>query len=936
MRVKLLNLRYLFLAIPLFAACAREDDACREDVREGTVYTFRAVVDGDVKTTIQEDGTVSWKAGDQIAIWDEKGGSFCTFESVEGDGYFSFVGEPGTDYSFTRAFYPASMAKGSNVITLPSEYSIEEAESGSFHPMAGVVGQKEETVTFRQLGAVLKMSVLGMPEGVQELVLSSAQTTLSGDFTLEGSGLDDGWVTGDGEDITSGGTIPVKAASQDEIHSGEGGGTVTVTLGTESRRNTVMYIPLPVGAYTCTLTVRQASGNESAFTTPNFKDIMRKKLVSASFVMNSFGGGSGTLSDPYVISTVEQLQDLSLFATEKAYGSASYVLSDDMDMAGVEFTPIGTALSSFSGTFDGHGHAIRNLTVSTEEYAGLFGYVSGTVKNLVIEGANVSTTAGNYAGAVAACAESGLIEGCRVDETSTVISAGIGAGSIAGLVKGATINACSSHANVQAVQYAGGIAGFLNPLNEGDHALVINCSYEPVYVDGKMAKAQISTTHKNTFMGGVVGAATVAGEISDADAKIVNCYGYPLELSSSQTESTTIYHAGGILGFASGNVTVNNCLSPVTYSNVLRNGIRLNARNYTDLNSAASIVGRVYTDGVTITRAYSKYTWDRTYGVYGDISITLSDNNQELGDTNLRGIGTDMVGILNSGAAQWNATGAVKALNWEYGSTFGYPKPAGVDAQGSQLKKVSLMGDSITTFKGYMFSDKDYKMNHWYPQASTTSSPILNEQETWWWKLIYDKMTDARLEASNTFSGTTVTYTKEKLDGMSRDVDSRINSNSFQGRAHYGFGDPDVLIFYGGRNDYGLFGGNSDSLLGSYTAEALQAAYDTASGEFFANYSQGFVAVLRDFHAAHPEARILVLVCDQVNDGYANAALAVTDFLAGKGLDIRCINFHEMGTNNATNTAIGINKEDGPHPNTVGASNMADYIWNQVGEWLDN
>jgi hypothetical protein len=72
-----------------------------------------------------------------------------------------------------------------------------------------------------------------------------------------------------------------------------------------------------------------------------------------------------------------------------------------------------------------------------------------------------------------------------------------------------------------------------------------------------------------------------------------------------------------------------------------------------------------------------------------------------------------------------------------------------------------------------------------------------------------------------------------------------------------------------------------------------------------------------------------------VNDGYANAALAVTDFLAGKGLDIRCINFHEMGTNNATNTAIGINKEDGPHPNTVGASNMADYIWNQVGEWLD-
>lgn len=926
MKVKLLKLKYLLPAFLLVCACAREVAPAGNEVQEGTVYTFRAELDQDVKTAIAQDGTVSWKVGDQIAIWDEKSESFCTFESVEGDGYFSFVGEPGKDYSFTRAFYPASMAKSKNVITLPSAYSISEAESGSFHPMAGDVFQKEETISFKQLGAVLKFSVLGMPEGVREIVLSSAQTSLSGDFSLEGSGFDDGWATAEGEDVMPGGQIPVKAELPEEIHSGEGSGTVTVTLDSEVRRNTVLYFPVPVGAYTCTLTVN-LGGSSSEFTTPSLKDIMRKKLVSVAYAMSSFDGGSGTQADPYVISSPVQLQDLSEFAASEPYSKAFYVLSEDLDMNGIAFKPIGSKNNTFLGSFDGQGHTIWNLNVNVSEYAGLFGHVTGTVKNLNLVSAEIQATEGLCAGAVAAFIKSGSIEGCRVDATSTVSAADLGAGGIVGVVKGAVVNSCSSHANVSAKQYAGGIAGYLNPSHEGEHALVINCSYEPVYIDGKVDKAKISTSHTTACMGGIAGSASVTEGLSDADAKIVNCYAYPLELSSSQAESTLIYHAGGILGYAGGNVTVNNCISPVTYSNVLRKGSRLNSGNYSTLNSAAAIVGRVYTNGVTITRSYSKYTWERTYGIYGDISVSYEEgNNQKLGDTNMRGIGTDMAGLLNDGASSWNASNPVKALTWEYSPTFGYPKPVGVDEDGVQTKKVSLMGDSITTFKGYMFSDTSYTMNQWYPQDGTNTSHILNEQETWWWKLIYGKMTSARLEASNTYSGTTITYTTEKLDGMSRDVDSRINENSFQGRAHYGFGQPDVLIFYGGRNDYGLFGGSSDSLLGSYTDEALQAAYDGASGVFYNNYSQGTVAVLRDFHKEHQSAKILVLSCDQVSEGYTSAAKAITDFLASKGMDIRCINLKD----------ITISMQSNPHPDAAGATAMADYIWAQLGDWLDN
>ena len=121
-----------------------------------------------------------------------------------------------------------------------------------------------------------------------------------------------------------------------------------------------------------------------------------------------FEGGDGTIDNPWQIATAEQLdlvrEDLG----------AHYILTGDIDLAGYDnWEPIGTFQSlsdapedaevphpdyAFTGTFDGDGHIISNLTVNCEAPmgAGLFGCAMGTeesegfIRDFTLENANVS------------------------------------------------------------------------------------------------------------------------------------------------------------------------------------------------------------------------------------------------------------------------------------------------------------------------------------------------------------------------------------------------------------------------------------------------------------------------------------------------------------------------------------------------------------------
>ena len=108
--------------------------------------------------------------------------------------------------------------------------------------------------------------------------------------------------------------------------------------------------------------------------------------------------GSGTESDPYQIGTAEGLKwfrDKVNNAKTPDETKICVELTEDIDLSGEEWSPIGIGQGvywgslSYSGTFDGKGHTIKNLSIdnSSANFVGLFGYVlGGTIRNLTVSG----------------------------------------------------------------------------------------------------------------------------------------------------------------------------------------------------------------------------------------------------------------------------------------------------------------------------------------------------------------------------------------------------------------------------------------------------------------------------------------------------------------------------------------------------------------------
>ena len=144
--------------------------------------------------------------------------------------------------------------------------------------------------------------------------------------------------------------------------------------------------------------------------------------------------------------------------------SINCTLTADIDLTGKGWTPIGTDYAnSYTGTFDGGGHTIMGLTVTTnDQYAGLFGYLgdAGTVKNVVMDGIQITCNRRlGSAGGVAGFSRGGTIENCSV---SGSVSGTMRAGGVVGVQWEASITGCSSSATVKGLAYVGGVAGETN------------------------------------------------------------------------------------------------------------------------------------------------------------------------------------------------------------------------------------------------------------------------------------------------------------------------------------------------------------------------------------------------------------------------------------------------------------------------------------------
>ena len=269
-----------------------------------------------------------------------------------------------------------------------------------------------------------------------------------------------------------------------------------------------------------TITKLRANGSEERTLSSGITPVAGKFY---NITLNKDKGYTDDGQGNYTVTSAEGLKNIAKLVNDGNTG-IDITLTGNITLTG-DWTPIGTSISNaYKGTFDGGGHTITGLTVTTsDQYAGLFGYIGsgGKVMNVKLEGVQIESD--NEMSAVGGVVgySYGNIENCSV---SGSVSSNSTAGGVVGAQLGGSITGCNTSATVKGVTYAGGIAGYTN----GGGSLT-----------GCYATRSISVENNTTnaaWAGGVVG--------SNGSSTLTACYATGSVTSSG---SGTIY-AGGVTG----------------------------------------------------------------------------------------------------------------------------------------------------------------------------------------------------------------------------------------------------------------------------------------------------------------------------------------------------------------------------------------------------
>jgi hypothetical protein len=220
--------------------------------------------------------------------------------------------------------------------------------------------------------------------------------------------------------------------------------------------------------------------------------------------------GSGSQADPYLISTPGQLAYLAeQVNSDNTYAGKYVVLTDDIDLTGKDWTPIGISDAHvFDGTFNGCGNEITGLTISGDlPFMGLFGYAdsSSLIENVRVD-ATLSSTgssavggiAGSSNGNIVCCSVAGSVEGGDSSNDGGLVGSNGGSISFSYSTCSVTGNTTANGASV------GGIAG-------SSQGYINNCYTAGVLTGGDM---------DGSYIGGIVG----YYEEPDGAFGISNCY----------------------------------------------------------------------------------------------------------------------------------------------------------------------------------------------------------------------------------------------------------------------------------------------------------------------------------------------------------------------------------------------------------------------------
>lgn len=274
---------------------------------------------------------------------------------------------------------------------------------------------------------------------------------------------------------------------------------------------------------------------------------------------NKSNVGIGTVSNPYLIGDMHQLQSVNSHLSASSENITYFTLVDEIDLQGIDnWTPIDTQKKSIY--FNGNNKTINNLKITSGTYCGLFAILYGTVKNLTIDNASVSgATKANGILTGYICANTGKTIGCAISgitiRNATLKGNGQYCGAIGGVIGKHASNTFAinisditiSDSSIKSTQSCGSLLGYTQYESSVNRSLSISG------VDIVNSSVEISsdpTTEIDLFVGGLI------GKTDDPNATISNVNIKGTDVSGCPTKVNAV---GGIVGLVSDATTILGC-----------------------------------------------------------------------------------------------------------------------------------------------------------------------------------------------------------------------------------------------------------------------------------------------------------------------------------------------------------------------------------------
>jgi hypothetical protein len=260
--------------------------------------------------------------------------------------------------------------------------------------------------------------------------------------------------------------------------------------------------------------------------------------------------GTGTATDPYLIQSTDDLLRLSQTSSLWS-GNHVFKQTNDVVLTGCTWSPIGTLGSPFTGTYEGDGRRIYDLSHSGSEYVAMFGYAEDTtISDLALIEPDITASSGRSGVLVGVLMDDSTVSGITV--TDAVVTGGGQA--VGGLIGQAQADAAGSTLEISDVTISGqvtttggtsrtGLGGVVGSLAAGNPGAVRNGS---VVVDDVTVAVDMSCTSSafTSYSGGVFGVVNAYESASVALSNIVS--------TGDATEACTGGYTGGVIGYARG------------------------------------------------------------------------------------------------------------------------------------------------------------------------------------------------------------------------------------------------------------------------------------------------------------------------------------------------------------------------------------------------